>query len=297
VRRSSLRALARCLALALACAVFAPAIRADTGVHCLWELHGKHNTVYLLGSIHVLRPGDYPLAPAVLEAYANAKSLLMEINLQELDSESVSAEMLGSAMLPEGKTLPEVLGPGRYSHATSLAHEVGVDLSTFDQFAPWFAAEAISQQQLTQIGFQAQSGVEMYFLDRAKTDGKSVAGLETVHDQIALFEGMSLDTQAEYLVSSLEEAHELPREVDDMVHAWQRGDTAWFAKEMQSEFGSDPRLYQSLLTARNRKWLPQIEALLNDDKNYLVIVGTGHLVGRDGVIELLKKDGIGATQR
>ena len=118
-----------------------------------------------------------------------------------------------------------------------------------------------------------------------------------MHDQIALFEAMSLDTQAEYLVSSLEQAEELPREVDDMVHAWQRGDTRWFAKEMVSEFGNDPVLYESLLAARNRKWIPQIETLLNDDQNYLVIVGTGHLVGRGSVIELLEKDGIGATQR
>jgi uncharacterized protein len=271
--------------------------RADTPLHSLWELHGKHNTVFLLGSIHVLRPGDYPLSPAVMRAYASSKSLLMEINLADMDLEQLQAEMLASAMLPEGKSLPGVLGPKRYSRAESLARDVGVELATFDQFAPWFAAEAISQLQLLQLGFQPTSGVEMYFLDRARSDRKSIAGLETVHDQIALFEGLSLDAQAEYLVASLEQAHELPKQVDDMVHAWQRGDTAWFDDQLKSELGRDPALYQSVLAARNRKWIPKIEALLNDDKDYLVIVGTGHLVGRDSVIDLLKKDGVGATQR
>jgi uncharacterized protein YbaP (TraB family) len=271
--------------------------RADTPLHSLWELHGKHNTVFLLGSIHVLRPGDYPLSPAVMQAYASSKSLLMEINLADMDLEQLQAEMLASAMLPEGKSLPDVLGPKRYSRAQSLARDVGVELATFDQFAPWFAAEAISQLQLLQLGFQPTSGVEMYFLERARSDGKSIAGLETVHDQIALFEGLSLDAQAEYLVASLEQAHELPKQVDDMVHAWQRGDTAWFDDQLKSELGRDPVLYQSVLAARNRKWIPKIEALLNGDKNYLVIVGTGHLVGRDSVIDLLKKDGVGATQR
>jgi uncharacterized protein YbaP (TraB family) len=273
------------------------ASRADTPLHSLWELHGKHNTVFLLGSIHVLRPGDYPLSPAVMQAYASSKSLLMEINLADMDLEQLQGEMLASATLPEGKSLPEVLGPKRYSHAESLARDVGVDLATFDQFAPWFAAEAISQLQLLQLGFQPTSGVEMYFLERARSDGKSIAGLETVHDQIALFEGLSMDAQAEYLVSSLEQAHELPKQVDDMVHAWQRGDTAWFDDQLKSELGRDPVLYQSVVAARNRKWIPKIEALLNDDKNYLVIVGTGHLVGRNSVIDLLKKDGVGATQR
>jgi uncharacterized protein len=273
------------------------AARADGALHSLWEVHGKHNTVYLLGSIHVLRLSDYPLAPAVLEAYGNAKSVLMEVNMEELSSAQVQAEMLASASLPDGKTLLDVLGQQRYGRAAALAHEVGVELSLFDQFAPWFAAEAISQLQLAQLGFQPESGVEMYFMERARSDGKSVAGLETVHDQISIFQDMPLDTQAEYLASSLEQAHDLPHEVDSMVRAWQQGDTQWFANQLLSEFKQDSRLYQSVLGARNRKWLPKIEALLNDDKNYLVIVGTGHLVGAGSVIELLKKDGIGATQR
>jgi uncharacterized protein YbaP (TraB family) len=260
-------------------------------------LHGKHNVVYLLGSIHVLRLTDYPLAPAVLDAYANSKGVFMEVNLEEISSLQVQSEMLTSAILPEGKSLSEVLGKQRYGRADALAREVGVDLSTFDQFAPWFAAEAISQLQLTQLGFQPESGVDMYFMERARSDGKSVAGLETVHDQISLFQNMSLDTQAEYLLSSLEQAHDLPAEVDSMVHAWQRGDTRWFENQLQSELGRDPALYQSVLGERNRKWVPKIEALLNEDKNYLVIVGTGHLVGKGSVVELLKKDGIGAIQR
>jgi hypothetical protein len=290
--------------LLLAAALFAllswgqlGAARADTALHSLWELHGKHNTVYLLGSIHVLRPGDYPLAPAVLDAYRNSKSLLMEINLDEINSEQAQSEMLASALLPEGKSLPQIMGESRYSRAQSLAHDVGFELSGFDQFSPWFAAEAISQLQLAQLGFDAQSGVEMYFLERARTDGKAISGLETVHDQVSLFTSLSMDQQAEYLMSSLEQAHDLPKQVDDMVHAWQRGDTGWFETELKTDLGRDPGLYQSLLAARNRKWISRIEALLNDDKNTLVIVGTAHLVGRDSVIALLKKDGVAATQR
>lgn len=272
-------------------------VRADGALHSLWELHGKHNTVYLMGSIHVLRQSDYPLAPAMLEAYANSKAVIMEVNLEEISSAQVQTEMLASAMLPDNETLPDVLGKPRYGRADALAHEVGVDLSMFDQFAPWFVAEAISQLQLSQLGFQPEAGVEMYFIERARNDGKSVTGLETVHDQIALFESMSMDTQADYLLSSLEQAHDLPTEVDSMVRAWRNGDTQWFDKQMKSELGNDPRLYQAVLGGRNRKWLPKIEALLNEDRNYLVIVGTGHLVGQGSVLELLAKDGIAATQR
>jgi uncharacterized protein len=292
-----LRTLPSRLCLGICSLLLCVAAHADGGLHTLWELHGKHNTVYLLGSIHVLRQSDYPLAPVMLEAYSNAKCVLMEVNLEEVNSLQVQAEMLAGASLPEGKTLTDILGKERYGRADALAHEVGVDLSMFEQFAPWFAAEAVSQLQLLQLGFQPESGVEMYFLGRARSDGKSVAGLETIHDQISLFQSMSMDTQAEYLVSSLEQAHDLPKDVDSMVRAWQHGDTRWFETHLQAELGRDSRLYESVLAARNRKWLPKIEALLNDDKNTLVIVGAGHLVGPGSVIDLLKKDGIGATQR
>ncbi len=287
----------RLAGLALSCAALCGAVRADGPVHALWELHGRTNTVYLLGSIHVLRPSDYPLSAAVLNAYRNAKSIFMEVNLAEIDAQRMQTELLASARLPEGQTLLSIMGEHRYKRAQTLAQEVGVDLGIFDAFAPWFAAEAISQMQLQQLGFEPKSGVEMFFLERARRDGKSVDGLETVHDQIALFDALSMDEQAEYLVSSLEEAHELPKEVDAMVHAWASGDTQWFADQLKSEFGRDPALYQAVLVARNRKWIPKIEALLKDDKNYLVIVGTGHLVGLGSVIDLLKKDGIVAFQR
>jgi uncharacterized protein YbaP (TraB family) len=284
-------------ALWLVCALFVAAAHADGAVHTLWELHGKHNTVYLLGSIHVLRAADYPLAPPLLAAYANSQALVMEINLKDLDMSELQAEMLQGALLPEGKTLADVMGRERYARAAASARALGIDLANFDRFAPWFVAEAISQTQLSAQGFSAESGVEMFFLGKAQADGKSVAGLETAHDQIALFEHMTPETQAEYLDSSLKEAGDLPREAGEMVRAWQRGDTEWFRGELQQEFGHDPVLYQSLLGARNRKWLPQIEALLDQDKNYLVIVGTGHLVGQDSVIALLKRDGITAIQK
>ncbi len=294
-RRLHLRAgllLAFCAGLLLQ-----PFARADTPHHTLWRVAGKHNVVYLLGSIHVLRESDYPLPPALLEAYANSKGVVMEIDMAEMQSLAVQQEMMQAASLPEGRTLRDVLGSERFTRAQSLAARIGVPLETFEGFEPWFVAEAISQLQLMQLGFAPSAGVESFFLERAHADGKTTQGLETAHDQIELFEAMPLERQAQYLLASLEESGTLPAQVDAMVAAWRAGDSGWFAKQMQSEFGRDPRLYQSLLAERNRKWVPKIEALLREDRNYLVIVGTGHLAGRDSVVELLQRDGFTLTQQ
>ncbi len=284
-------------ALAFALALGAPACRADGALHSLWELHGKHNTVYLLGSIHVLRPADYPLAAPIMAAYAHAGALVMEVDLDTLDMAAVQADMLQAAQLPEGQTLEQALGAARYARVRTLAQDLGVDITPFEHFAPWFVAEAIQQEQLNRLGFQSESGVEMFFRDKARADGKKIGGLETAQDQLALFAAMPLDLQSDYLVASLTEGRDLPREVDQMVAAWRHGDTHWFTAEFAKEFGAEPQLYESLLVARNRKWLPQIEALLDADQDYLVIVGAGHLVGRGSVLELLARDGIPAVQR
>lgn len=270
--------------------------RADSGHHVLWQVQGRSNVVYLMGSIHVLRPSDYPLDPALLEAYAGSQTLVMEIDLSELDSGDVQQQMLQAAILTDGRTLQDILGNDRYQRATELSQAVGVPLETLQQFKPWFVAESITQLQLMQLGFNPSAGIEMYFLQRARADRKAVQGLETAQDQIELFDSMPLERQSRYLMASLGEAKTLPTQVDQMVQAWRRGDTAWFASQMQKEFGDDPQLYRSVLVARNRKWLPKIESFLKDSRNYLVIVGTGHLAGTDSVIEMLRRDGYTVTQ-
>jgi uncharacterized protein len=279
------------------CAFPARDVFADGAHHTLWQIQGKHATVYLLGSVHVLRESDYPLPKPLLDAYADCKDIVMEIDLSDMESGTLQTDMMQAATLPDEKSLRGILGPTRYAHADAIAGELGLGLSMFEQLAPWFVAEAISQLQLMKLGFQPASGVEMYFLDKAKNDGKRVSGLETAADQIAVFQAMSDEAQANYLVSSLEESKQLPQEVDSMVSAWRRGDTQWFESQLNRELGRDPQLFQSVLSARNRKWMPKIEALLAQDRNTLIIVGTGHLVGSDSVVQLLKNDGYPVIQR
>lgn len=287
----------RAATLLLALWLYLPAARAADALHCLWEVHGAHNTVYLLGSIHVLRPTDYPLAAPLLAAYDRSAAVVMEIDLDQLGLGKVQADMLTSALLTQGVSLPQVMGAAAYARARSDAQRLHVDLSSYDRYAPWFVAAAISELQLAQLGFESQSGVEAYFLTRARADHKPVSGLETVADQLGVLAGMPMDLQTDYLLSSLADAAELPAQLDAMVAAWQHGDGSWFTAEIAHEFGAAPRLYDTLLVERNRRWLPKIEALLHETRDYLVIVGTGHLVGAGSVIDLLRRDGLAVVQR
>jgi uncharacterized protein len=258
MRRSRLLGQATCLAALLTAGL----ARADSARHILWQVHGKHNTVYLLGSIHVLRDKDYPLPQAITNAYAHAARLVMEIDLDDIDMGAMQTEMLGAAQLPEGETLTHVLGPARYARAQAAVTDLGLDIGMFDGFAPWFVAESISQLQLMQLGFAPDAGVEMHFVQLAQTDHKAIAGLETAREQIDLFRAIPMPRQADYLMQSLQEAKELPGEVDAMVAAWRVGDTAWFDQHLNRELGRDPALFESVLAARNRKWISAIVSIL-----------------------------------
>ncbi len=290
------RAIAWGLRAALLLSLCGSAAWADSAHHTLWHVQGRSNVVYLLGSIHVLRERDYPLPAAVMDAYSKAQVLVLEINLDDMESPEIQAEMMAAAAGPDGKTLHDVLGAARYARAAELAKEVGFDLDNFDQFAPWFAAETISQLQLMELGFSPTSGIDVYLASQARADRKDLGALETAHEQIALFESLDAQRQADYLVASLEESKNLPREVDRMVSAWRTGDAAWFGNQLERELGSDPRLYSAMLSSRNRRWVPKIEGFLNERKNYLVVVGAGHLAGPDSVIQLLRKDGYTVVQ-
>jgi uncharacterized protein len=266
------------------------------GHHTLWTVHGAHNTLYILGSIHVLRDSDYPLPAAVEDAYAHAKNLVMEIDLDDLDMAGLQQEMLSAASLPEGQTLSGVLGAARFDRAQKLVSALGLDLGMFEPFAPWFAAESISQLQLMSLGFAPDAGIEMHFAGLAKNDHKTIEGLETAADQVELFRSMPMSKQADYLMASLDEAKDLPKEVNEMVAAWKVGNTSWIDQHLNGELGRDPALYESVLVARNRKWVPRLLALLSGTQDTLVIVGAGHLVGRGSVIDLLHQRGFSPIQ-
>jgi hypothetical protein len=98
------------------------------------------------------------------------------------------------------------------------------------------------------------------------------------------------------LEQTLGDLKESPQEVREVVGAWRRGDTPTLAALLAREYRSFPLLYRQLVSARNQQWLPQIERLLKESENTLVVVGSLHLVGESGLLELLRRDGFAAQQ-
>jgi uncharacterized protein YbaP (TraB family) len=147
---------------------------AATPHHALWSLKGKTNTVYLLGSVHFLKPSD-ELPQAVDAAYRDAEKLMMEIDMDDLDPLATQQLTLDLGLLPDDRTLESEVGAETYRKVSAQARELNLDPALLNRFQPWLAAMTLVQLQLMRQGLNPDSGVEQRLTTRAVDDGKENA--------------------------------------------------------------------------------------------------------------------------
>jgi len=274
-------------------ALLALSSHADDAGHpvTLWEVAGDSNSVYLLGSIHLLRAQDYPL-PTILDvAYADAEVLIMEVDMDDLDPIAAQTAFTTYGVLHDDRTLRDLMGEEAYQQAAAAAEAVEIPLEMLSKTEPWYAAMTIEIMMLNRIGFNPMLGVEMHMMSKAVADGKPIEGFETIEEQIQFLDGMSLQAQRDMLLSTLTESANLGEMMDGIIDAWRRGDTAELGSEMLAELEKHEELNKALVIDRNARWVDRIEDLLDDQDDYLIIVGALHLVGEGGVPERLRSEG------
>ena len=271
---------------------------ADSAGHpvTLWMAEGTSNHVYLLGSVHLLREQDHPLPRVIDEAYDEAETLYMELDMDDLDPLLMQATINRLGMLEEGTSLRDVMGEELYEEAMAVAVELEIPLEMLERTEPWFAAITVEQLALARIGFNPSYGVEMYLLKKASRDGKTILGFESVEQQLAYLDGLSLDAQLALLMQTLTESAAIREVMDDLILAWRSGDIDFLEQTLLDDVSGYPELYDTIVANRNRLWVDTIDELLEQGEDYLVVVGALHLVGEDGVPQLLRQRGVRITQ-
>jgi uncharacterized protein YbaP (TraB family) len=261
----------------------------------VWALHGAHNTVYLAESVHLLKPGESSLPAPFARAYDDSKELVMEMDLGKIDTSSMAAWMLEHGRYPEGESMMQALGPERFAHLAAQASALGLPLEQLAILRPWVAALTLSDLMYLKLGYDPQSGVEEQLLARTQKDGRPTAGLETIDEELGQLEHMSSEDQARFLELTLQDLKDTASETDQMLGAWRSGDSAALAAQLSDAYNQFPQLYRVLVSDRNQRWLPQIKAYLAADHNVLIVVGALHVVGKGGLLDLLRNAGISAT--
>ena len=272
--------------------LWSSALWADDQALPLWRITGSTNQVYLLGSIHLLREQDYPLPSAIEEAYADAESIIMEIDMDDLDPVEAQILIRKLGLLDGDKTLREEMGPDLYARIQVAATKLDIPLELLDKSRPWLAAMTVEQLLLSRHGFDPLFGVEAYLLAKAAEDNKEITGLETLQEQFEFLATMSLDAQRDLLLHTLESSTDLEATMNTVVEAWRRGDSPSLEEKLLQDVEDYPELYARILHDRNLAWREYITALLDDEEDYLVVVGTMHLIGPDGLPALFKERNI-----
>jgi len=291
----------RLLALLLFAAL--PAAAADTPVvapapaHAapfLFEVQGPKARHFLLGSVHLLPATAYPLPAALEAAYGATRALALETDLAELAEPELQNRMLGAAREDRPGGLKARVGKSLYAKLQKRATALGMPTPVCDELRAWFCALALELYPLQQAEFSVENGIDQYFFARARDDGRPIAGLETAEFQVNLFAGMPEALSRQLLAATLDETTYTSQSPQELYRIWRSGDVATLDKLMKDLRQRYPELNQLLLAGRNRAWLPQLVERFKGDTPLLVVVGAAHLVGPEGLVALLKAQGLDA---
>lgn len=253
----------------------------------LWQVADEDTTIYLFGTVHALPEGKQWFDDRIDRAFSSADELVTEIDVSDA---AKSAEALQSAsLLPEGQSLRGLMTEENRQRYEEALVGLGLPVEALDRYEPWFAALTLSLLPLIRSGYQTQSGVELSLNELAGE--KTRGALETVQDQVALFDTLPREAQLAFLDGTVEKLGSATSTLDAMVAEWLEGDAEALAMLLNAEM-TDPVLYERLLTARNANWAEWIEKRLEQPGTVFVAVGAGHLAGQGSVQDQLKKRGL-----
>ncbi len=263
----------------------------------LWSVKTGKNTLYLLGSVHILRRDSYPLSRGIERAYEQSQRVVFEADVQAMASPDMLQKMMAEGLYAEGKSLAQGISRETYELLRKRAESAGLPMAQLERMRPWFCALSLVGIELQRLGFEPAYGVDHHYFKRAKKDGKECLFLETPGEQLSFLSALEEKVQEAFLAQTLAYLDAVGGMFHEMIEAWKTGDVAKLESLVQMGFKDFPELYERLFAGRNRAWLKTVEELLDKDEDALVIVGAGHLVGRESLIDLLSKKGYQVAQR
>ena len=257
----------------------------------LWHIQGEQGEVYLLGSIHVLPPELVWRTPAIQRALSRADVYVFEVPQDQSAMVELNALIQAKGYLPDGESLRGQLHRASLADYDAAIKASGLPPSLVEHERPWLAGLQLMFAQIGKMKYAADSGVDSVLMGEAAKGQKQMRYLETVAEQFALLAPNDRGLEMQEFESSLKDLRDVAGELEPMVKAWGAGDQAKLDKLINGDLDEFPEARKMLLDDRNRRWVPQIKAMLKEKHVFLVTVGAGHLTGPIGVPALLRKDG------
>ena len=257
----------------------------------LWVVKDADSTIYLFGTVHVLRPSTQWESSQVTAAFNSASDIWFEIS--NPDDVAAIVPLIQQYGVSPATPLSSQLTPEEFQQLDAAAKVLGVTGAQMDIFRPWYVGLTLSLAPLKKAGYDPASGVELTLKTRAEAAGKPIHGFETIEKQVLILANLPQDIQLEFLRSTLKDYDEATTELDAMVDAWSSGDVARLDRVTNRDMKAEaPDIYKALLTDRNAGFADQIQTLLAGSGTAFVAVGAAHLAGDDSVQAMLEARGI-----
>jgi uncharacterized protein YbaP (TraB family) len=259
----------------------------------LWVIKDEDTTIYLFGSIHVLKPGLGWFDDGVKTAFDSSDQLVLElVDLPAAETQALFGKL---AMDQQGKTLRSKMNDADRAVYDAAMGKLGIPSPSLDPFEPWAAGMTLSLMAIQKAGFDPNSGVEKQLTAAAKVSNKPIAGLETAEFQLGIFDTLPEADQIAFLVETAKMIDDTNSMMDKMVNMWGSADTESLA-QLLNEGMTSRALYDALLTKRNANWAKWISAQMKKPGVTFMAVGAGHLAGSTSVQALLPAYGLTATR-
>jgi uncharacterized protein YbaP (TraB family) len=274
-----------------------PVLRAEgPAMAPIWKLSDEDSTVYLAGSVHLLREKDLPLPAAFDRVYEASAEIVFEIDMAKMTDPATALEIARLGALPAGETLEERLGPDTMGRLRDYLAVNGRRPELFDRMAPGMAFLMLSSLEASRHGAKPELGLESTYFAKSASDSKPSRGLETVAYQVSRLNELEADTLDKIINATLDSVEEGAEALDTLTEAWRKGDAEGLDDFLRQQGAFPDEIREILLTERNRNWIPEIEAALATDRDVMFLVGAAHLVGECSVVALLRERGYKVTQ-
>jgi uncharacterized protein len=297
IMRRLLAAAALCLAQPALAQEAAPATTPEvTDVDpALWVVRDEDTTIYLFGTIHLLRPGLGWFDEAVKDAFDASDELKVEV-VMPADPAPLAQAFTAAGTYPEGVTLRSRMTEEQRAAYLAAITPTGIPPEAIDSLEPWFSGLQLALAIYAQMGFQPGAGAEAVLKAAAGAAGKPISGFETVEQQIGFLDSTPESEQIAGLIQFFERGREMPAYVERLLESWTSGSPEATAAIMNEAMATSPETARIMLTDRNRRWADTLQARMNQPGTVFVAVGAGHLAGEGSVQQFLAERGLTAER-
>lgn len=252
----------------------------------LWKVADSDTTVYLFGTIHLLKPETRWFAGDIKTAFDASDELVTEM-IQPTDGEAQKI-VITRALDPDGPPLTKKLTPKDAARYSAALKSLDLDPVGLEVFEPWFVSTLVAMAPMQKLGYDVSSGAEKVLTAAAKAAGKKIGALETMEEQIGFFDNLPEDVQIKFLNSAVKELPQAKKVTTAMIGSWTKGRPDILAKVMNDGMDKQPEIKKALLTDRNARWADWISKRLEQPGTVFVAVGAGHLAGKESVQAMLE---------